>query len=61
MITEEYKRVIARMNEVREDDQAVMLVTLRANGVVSVATFGHPHEIEQLKKGYRKLEEANNE
>lgn len=61
MYTEEYKRVIARMNEVRMDDQAVILVTLRANNDVSVATFGHPHEIEQLKKGYRKLEEVNNE
>lgn len=58
MYTEEYKRVIARMNEVRMDDQAVILITLRANNDVSVATFGHPHEIEQLKKGYRKLEEA---
>lgn len=61
MLTEEYKRAIARIIEVREDDQAVILVTLRANGGLSVATFGHPHEIEQLKKGYKKLEEANNE
>lgn len=58
MYIEEYKRVIARMNEVRKDDQAVILITLRANNDVSVATFGHPYEIEQLKKGYRKLEEA---
>lgn len=61
MYTEEYKRVIARMNEVRMDDQAVILVTLRANNDVSVATFGHPHEIEQLKKGFKKLEEVSNE
>ena len=61
MNIEEYKRVIARMVEVRMDDQAVILITLRANGDVSVATFGHPHEIEQLKKGYKKLEEVSNE
>lgn len=58
MYIEEYKRVIARMNEVRVEDQAVILITLRANNDVSIATFGHPYEIEQLKKGYRKLEEA---
>lgn len=57
MDREEYKRVIARMNEVREDDQAIILVTLRAYGLVGIATFGHPHEIEQLKKKLRKLEE----
>ena len=61
MNIEEYKRVIARMVEVRMDDQAVILITLRANGDVSVATFGHPHEIEQLKKDYKKLEEVSNE
>ncbi len=61
MNIEEYKRVIARINEVRVEDQAVILITLRANGDVSVATFGHPHEIEQLKKVYKKLDEANNE
>ena len=61
MNIEEYKRVIARINEVRVEDQAVILITLRANGDVSVATFGHPHELEQLKKVYKKLDEANNE
>ena len=61
MNIEEYKRVIARINEVRVEDQAVILITLRANGDVSVATFGHPHEIEQLKKVYKQLDEANNE
>lgn len=61
MNIEEYKRVIARMNEVREEDQAVIFITLRANNDVSIATFGHPHEIETLKKGYKRLEEEYNE
>lgn len=61
MNKEEYKRVIARMNEVREDDLAIILVTRRASGYLKVATFGHPHEIEQLKKSYKKLEGASNE
>lgn len=49
MKTEEYKRVIARMNEVQPSDKAAILAVMDCGGDIRIGTFGDPEEVEFLR------------
>lgn len=50
MRIEEYKRLIARMNEIHPSDRAAILITTDCAGDIHTATFGDPDEIALLRK-----------
>ena len=50
MKTEDYKRLISRMNEVQPSDRAAILITLDYDLEVHTATFGEPAEVSFLIK-----------
>lgn len=50
MKTEDYKRLVARMNEVQPSDKAVILITMDCGLDIHTATFGEPGEVAFLRK-----------
>lgn len=49
MKTAEHSRLIRRMNEIHESDQAAVLFVLDCGGEMKVNTFGEPAPLADLK------------
>lgn len=49
MKTEDYKRLVSRMNEVQPSDKAAILVTMDCGGNINVSTFGEPKSVDELR------------
>lgn len=50
MKTEDYKRLVSRMNEIQPSDKAAILITMDCGLDIHTATFGEPAEIAFLRK-----------
>lgn len=50
MKTEDYQRLISRMNEIKVSDKAAILVVMDDDLVIHTATFGEPGELAHLRK-----------
>ena len=55
MKTAEHNRLIRRMNEIPESDQAAVLLVLDCGGEMKVNTFGDPAPLAELKNRAVKL------